>query len=111
MSMSGAHEIAARNDAARAALCSDGSCRLELSGVVQALTPASLKWLLQAVQTFEDFRPAQDPLGYHSGGTVELEGATYVWKFEDYSEKPGITLPKGFEPLVLAIMRADEDDP
>ena len=105
-----AHEFAARNDAARAALCSDGSCRLVLSGAVQVLTPASLKWLLQAVETFEDFRPAQDPLNYHACGTVEFEGATYVWKFEDYGEKPGITLPEGFEPLVLAIMRADEDD-
>ena len=109
--MPDAHKIATRNDAARAALCSDGSCRLALSGAVQALSPARRTWLLQAVETFEHFRPAEDPLNYHACGTVEFEGATYVWKFEDYSEKPGVTLPEGFEPLVLAIMRADEDDP
>lgn len=108
--MSEPHEIAARNDAARAALCSDGSCRLVLSGAVQTLNPASRKWLLYAVETFEDFRPAEDPRNYHECGTVEFESATYVWKFDDYREKPRIALPEGSGPLALAIMRADEDD-
>ncbi len=97
-------------DAARAALCGDGSCTLILSPRVASLSPMRREWLFQEVRTFDASSEGTDPTGRHDQGVVSIEGERYLWRFDDYRDRPQLKLPEGFERLVLAIMRCDEDD-
>ena len=51
---------------------------------VRALGPEFESACVEAVQSFGDFSPANDPYGEHDFGIVQIEGRSVYWKIDYY---------------------------
>jgi Protein of unknown function (DUF3768) len=67
---------------------------------------------LEAVRTFDDFAPENDPFGEHDSGAFKLDDETLFWKIEYYDEELENGSPDPADAnvtmRVLTIMFADE---
>lgn len=68
--------------------------------------------IIEAIQTFDDFGPENDPFGEHDFGVVTVDGRKAFWKIDYYAPDMlhGSEDPSNAEEtrLVLTIMLADE---
>jgi hypothetical protein len=96
--------IAAINDRFRQTTTRD----LFITRGIQTL--ADVPGLVQAVRTFNEFTPDNDPYGEHDFGSIEWEQRKTFWKIDYYDQ----ALKYGLDPLdpecrrVLTILLASE---
>lgn len=68
--------------------------------------------IIEAIQTFDDFGPENDPFGEHDFGAVTVDGRKAFWKIDYYAPDMlhGSEDPSNADEtqLVLTIMLADE---
>ena len=100
--------IAELNDRAR----KQGSCRLVATAGVAALPIEQLHALMQLVKGYNAFEGGNDPHGERDFGTINFEGATYLWKIDYYADtsyRAGAKNPADTRTArVLTIMLASE---
>lgn len=68
--------------------------------------------LLEAIRSFSDFNPDNDPYGEHDFGSIKLNGRTFFWKIDCYdlhmlAHSPDATDPNVTK-RVMTIMLAQE---
>ena len=68
--------------------------------------------VMQAVQSFNEFTPDNDPAGEHDFGSFEMKGDTFFWKIDCYDTDMLGHSPDATDPAVtrrvLTIMKAEE---
>lgn len=86
--------------------------RVVITAGVAALDEAEKANVLQAVRSFDDFAPDNDPHGEHDFGRIEVGGEAYFWKIDCYDVDLEYGSPDPTDPAVttrvLTIMRSDE---
>lgn len=70
------------NDRCRQAL-GIGARVVQTAGI-SALPAAIQSRIREAVETFDDFSPANDPYGEHDCALLEVEGLRVIWKIDYY---------------------------
>lgn len=105
-------KIAELNDQLRQNLFTPGLNRVFVSATVSSLPYLERALLLDKVQKFNDFNPANDPYQEHDFARIEHNGINYFWKIDYYNKtmdagsddpsNPDITT------RVLTIIRSDE---
>jgi len=86
--------------------------KVMMTSGVQALPEETRVKLFAAVQSFDNFKPRNDPYGEHDFGKVVIDGQTFFWKIDYYD----LTMQYGSEnhadpaitTRVLTIMFAEE---
>ena len=83
-----------------------------LTPAVQELSAEAHAALLEAVRSFSNFTPDNDPHGEHDFGSLEIDGQTYFWKIDCYDKNCEFGSEDSGDPAqttrALTIMRADE---
>jgi hypothetical protein len=104
-----AARVAALNDRLRRE-GRDGSVMLTRS--VAALAPETRRAIVDAVRSFDDFGPRNDPYGEHDCAVVEVEGLSILWKIDAYDLSMTMGSPDPLDPAVtrrvLTIMLAED---
>ncbi len=59
--------------------------RVLMTEGVRALPDALQSSIVEAVQSFQDFTPDNDPHGEHDFGAVTIEGEKVFWKIDYYA--------------------------
>ncbi|UZE49815.1 DUF3768 domain-containing protein [Rhodopseudomonas sp. P2A-2r] len=108
-----AAKVRALNDAFRERLPRPTKgCRLIVTDGLGSLTIEQFADLLQAVSTYSDFGPDNDPHGEHDFGAIEQDGVRYFWKTEYFDQWMQFASPDPSDPAVttrvMTIMLASE---
>lgn len=80
--MIGEPAIRELNDQCRQAL-GIGARIVQTAGIA-ALPAETRSRIREAVETFDDFTPANDPYGEHDCALLEVEGLRVIWKIDYY---------------------------
>ena len=76
---------------------------------VSSLTREQFFELQQAVFTYDNFTPENDPLGSHTQGEIELFGKQFYWQFEyEHPDDDDVNFEDPRLVRVLAVMLAEE---
>ena len=76
---------------------------------VRSLTREQFFELQQAVFTYDNFTPENDPLGSHTQGEIELFGKQFYWQFEyEHPDDDDVNFEDPRLVRVLAVMLAEE---
>lgn len=101
------NKIAELNDQVRKTL---GGCRLVFTSGIIALPDAIT--VLEKVQAFDAFGPANDPYDEHDFGSFDHNGEVIFWKIDYYDLDLSMRSPDPADPnvtiRVLTIMLAEE---
>lgn len=102
-------KIAALNDHARQTFT---GCRVLITQGIQALPAEQLVQVLDAVRSFNQFTPNNDPYEEHDFGRIRLGSSVIFWKFDYYDPDLRMASLDPTDPTitkrVLTIMMADE---
>lgn len=87
-------------------------CRVFITRGISELEPGLIRQIVQAVQSFNQFTPDNDPYGEHDFGRVIVAEHVIFWKFDYYDLDLQMHSPDAADPTVtarvLTIMLADE---
>lgn len=97
MAEDNAAKIAALNDHARKTF---SGCRVVVTRGIKALD--NVPEVLNQVQLFDLFTPANDPYGEHDFGSFTFAGETIFWKFDYYDQDMTMHSPDPSDPTVTA---------
>lgn len=79
---------------------------------VQSLSHSMQARLLQAIASFDNFAPDDDPYGEHDFGAVDFDGTKFFWKIDYYDQSYEGLSPDPLDAQVtrrvMTVMRADE---
>lgn len=82
-----AAKVRALNDAVRQRLPRPTKgCRLIVTDGLGSLTIEQFADLLQAVSSYSDFGPDNDPHGEHDFGAIEQDGVRFSWKIDYFDQ-------------------------
>lgn len=102
-------QIAALNDKTRRTFT---GCKVIITPGIHGLKPQSIRSIIDAVRTFDDFTPDNDPYNEHDFGSFQYKGMTIFWKFDYYDPDLSMHSLDASDPAitarVLTIMLADE---
>lgn len=102
-------QIRALNDRARHAFT---GCRVRLTAGVATLGQGALRQILDQVQAYDLFTPANDPYGEHDFGSFHHGDHQVFWKFDyydlDYTMHSPDPADETMTARVLTIMLAEE---
>ena len=105
-----AAQVARLNDRCRTAL-GIGAKVLQTQGI-SALPSGTQSKIREAVETFDDWTPGNDPHGEHDFGAVEVDGHKVFWKIDYYDPTYQWRSEEPCDPTVtrrvLTIMLAEE---
>jgi hypothetical protein len=106
-------KVRALNDAFRQRLPRPTKgCRLIVTDGLGSLTIEQFADLLQAVSTYSDFGPDNDPHSEHDFGAIEQDGVRFFWKIDYYDQWMQFASPDPSDPAVttrvMTLMLASE---
>ena len=101
--------LTSTNDQVRQTLMRD---RLYVTSGVHQLGDAMMARIFAAIETYEDFTPANDPHGEHDFGVIEIDQERIFWKLDYFDNareyhSPDV-LNRSVTKRVLTVMLADE---
>jgi hypothetical protein len=101
--------IAALNDRARRNM---SECRVVLSRGVTELDADDIKFIMEEIQRYSDFTPANDPYGERDFGVIDTFEFQVCWKFDYYDLDLSMHSPDPSDPTVtlrvLTVMMMEE---
>ena len=78
---------------------------------VSSLTTEQFFELQQAVFTYDNFTPENDPTGAHTQGEIELFGKQFYWQFEyEHPDDEDLNFEDPRLVRIISVMLADEKD-
>ena len=102
-------QIAETNDQVRQTLARD---RLMVTVGIQELSQETQNRIFTAIETYDSFKPSNDPYLEHDFGKVEVDGHTVFWKLEYYDNNLEYHTPdalnRSVTRRVLCVMLAEE---
>lgn len=102
-------KIAALNDHARQTFT---GCRVLITQGIQAMGAEQIARVLDAVRSFNQFTPDNDPYAEHDFGRICVNASVIFWKFDYYDPDLQMASLDPTDPTittrVLTIMMADE---